>query len=158
MDVPQAHAQVSLAPAPLCSRRVYDFVVDVKIGPTPVDPFARLFGLLEGGLNSSFLGLLSGNQVLVELKLNALQAFASAQHRELVVYRCQRDDDCRCLVSGLIQSPRRHLLVHLLHLHTVSNLQPVKQLRLHQLHKLFWGFPLTHGQPGDPNVCLPSLD
>jgi hypothetical protein len=48
--------------------------------------------------------------------------------------------------------------VHLLHLHTVSNLQPVKQLRLHQLHKLFWGFPLTHGQPGDPNVCLPSLD
>jgi hypothetical protein len=31
------------------------------------------------------------------------------------VYRCQHDDDCRCLVSGLIQSPRRHLPVHLLH-------------------------------------------
>jgi hypothetical protein len=38
------------------------------------------------------------------------------------VYRCQCDDDYRCLVSGLIQSPRRHLPVHLLHLHTVSNL------------------------------------
>jgi hypothetical protein len=49
MDVPQAHAQVSLAPAPLCSRRVYNFVVDVEISPTPVDPFAILFGLLEGG-------------------------------------------------------------------------------------------------------------
>jgi hypothetical protein len=88
MDVPQAHAQVSLALAPLCNRRVYDFVVDVKIGPTPIDPFASLFGLLEGGLSSSFLGLLSGSQVLVEPKLSALQAFASAQHRELVVYRC----------------------------------------------------------------------
>jgi hypothetical protein len=48
MDVPQAHAQVSLAPAPLCSRRVYDFVVDVEISPMLVDPFASLFGLLEG--------------------------------------------------------------------------------------------------------------
>ncbi len=54
MDVPQAHALVSLAPAPLCSRRVYDFVVDVKIGPTLIDPFASLFGLLEGGPSSSF--------------------------------------------------------------------------------------------------------
>jgi hypothetical protein len=72
MDVPQAHAQVSLALAPLCSRRVYDFVVDVKIGPTPVDPFASLFGLLEGGPNSSFLGLLSESQVLIEPKLSAL--------------------------------------------------------------------------------------
>ncbi len=88
MDVPQAHVQVSLAPAPLCSRRVYDFVVDVEIGPMPVDPFANLFGLLEGGPSSSFLGLLSGSQVLVEPKLSALQAFASTQHHELVVYRC----------------------------------------------------------------------
>jgi hypothetical protein len=102
MDVPQAHVQVSLAPAPLCSRRVYDFVVDVKIGPTPVDPFASLFGLLEGGPSSLFLGLLSENQVLVKPKLNALQTFVNAQHRELVVYQCQRDDDYRCLVSGLI--------------------------------------------------------
>jgi len=78
MDVPQARAQVSLALAPLCSRRVYDFVVDVEIGPTPVDPFASLFGLLEGGPSSSFLGLLSGSQVLVEPKLRALQAFTSA--------------------------------------------------------------------------------
>ncbi len=102
MDVPQAYAQVFLAPAPLYSRRVYNFVVDVEIGPMPVDPFASLFGLLEGGPNSSFLGLLSGSQVLVEPKLSALQAFASAQHHELVVYRCQRDDDCWCLVNGLI--------------------------------------------------------
>jgi hypothetical protein len=79
---------VSLAPAPLCSRRVYDFVVDVEIGPTPVDPFASLFGLLEGGPSNSFLGLLSGSQILVEPKLSALQAFANAQHHELVVYRC----------------------------------------------------------------------
>jgi hypothetical protein len=78
MDVPQAHAQVSLAPAPLCSRRVYDFVVDVKIGHTPVDLFTSLFGLLECGPNSLFLGLVSGSQVLVEPKLSALQAFASA--------------------------------------------------------------------------------
>jgi hypothetical protein len=78
MDVPQAHTQVSLGLAPLCSRRVYDFVVDVEIGPTPVDPFASLFGLLEGGPSNFFLGLLSGSQVLVEPKLNALQAFASA--------------------------------------------------------------------------------
>jgi hypothetical protein len=78
MDVPQAHVQVSLALAPLCNRRVYDFVVDVKIGPTPVDPFASLFGLLEGGPSNSFLGLSSGSQVLVEPKLSALQAFASA--------------------------------------------------------------------------------
>jgi hypothetical protein len=78
MDVPQAHAQVSLAPTPLCNRRVYDFVVDVEIGPTLIDPFASLFGLLEGGPSSSFLGLLSGNQVLVEPKLSALQACASA--------------------------------------------------------------------------------
>jgi len=105
MDVPQAHAQLSLALAPLCNRRVYDFVVDVEIGPTLVDPFASLFGLLEGGPSNSFLGLLSGSQVLVEPQLSALQAFASAQHCELVLYRCQRDDDCRCLVSGLIQSP-----------------------------------------------------
>jgi len=105
MDVPQAHAQVSLAPAPLCSRRVYDFVVDVEIGPTLVYPFASLFGLLEGGPSSSLLGLLSGSQVLIEPKLSALQAFASAQHRELIVYRCQRDDDCRCPVSGPIQLP-----------------------------------------------------
>ncbi len=97
-------------------------MVDVEIGPTLVDLFASLFGLLEGGPNSSFLGLLSGSQVFVEPKLSALQAFANAQHRELVVYRCQCDDDYRCLVSGLIQSPRRHLPVHLLHLHTVSNL------------------------------------
>jgi hypothetical protein len=48
--------------------------------------------------------------------------------------------------------------VHLLHLHTISNLQPVEQLYLHQLHKLFWGFPLAHGQPGDLDVCLPGLD
>jgi len=137
MDVPQAHAQVSLAPAPLCSRRVYDFVVDVEIAPMPVDPFASFFGLLEGGPSSSFLGLLNKSQVLVKPKLSALQAFSSAQHRELVVYQCQRDDDYRCLVSGLIQSPRRHLPLHLLHLHIVSNLQPVEQLRLHQLHKLF---------------------
>jgi len=88
MDVPHAHTQVSLALAPLCSRRVYDFVVDVEIGPTPVGPFTSLFGLLEGGPNSSFLGLLSGSQVLVKPKLSALQAFASAQHRELVVYQC----------------------------------------------------------------------
>jgi hypothetical protein len=74
MDVPQAHAQVFLAPTPICSRRVYDFVVDVEIGPTPIDPFASLFGLLEGGPSSSFLGLLSRNQVLVEPKLSALQA------------------------------------------------------------------------------------
>jgi hypothetical protein len=53
-------------------------VVDVEIGPTPVDLFASLFGLLEGGPNSSFLGLLNGSQVLVKPKLNALQAFASA--------------------------------------------------------------------------------
>ncbi len=72
MDVPQAHTQVSLALAPLCSRRVYDFVVDVEIGPTPVDSFTSLFGLLEGGPSSSFLGLLSGSQVLVEPKLSAL--------------------------------------------------------------------------------------
>jgi len=137
MDVPQAHAQVSLAPALLCNWGVYDFAVDVEIGPTPVDPFASLFGLLEGGPSNLFLGLLSESQVFIEPKLSALQAFASAQHRELVVYRCQRDDDCQCLVSGLIQSPRRHLPVHLLHLHTVSNLQPIEQLRLHQLHKLF---------------------
>ncbi len=77
-------------------------MVDVEIGPTPVDSFASLFGLLEGGPNSLFLGLLSGNQVLVEPKLSALQAFVSAQHHELVMYRCQCDDDCRCLVSGLI--------------------------------------------------------
>ncbi len=77
-----------MAPAPLCSRRVYDFVVDVEIGPMPVDPFASLFGLLEGGPSSLFLGLLNGDQVLVEPKLSALQAFASAQHCELVVYRC----------------------------------------------------------------------
>ncbi len=86
MDVPQAHAQVSLAPAPLCSRRVYDFVVDIEISPMPIDSFASLFGLLEGGPSSSFLGLLSGNQVLVEPKLSALQAFTSAQHCELDVY------------------------------------------------------------------------
>jgi len=77
-------------------------VVDVEIDPMLVDPFASLFGLLEGGPSSSFLGLLSGSQVFIEPKLSALQAFASAQHRELVVYRCQRDDDYRCLVSGLI--------------------------------------------------------
>jgi hypothetical protein len=47
-------------------------VVDVKIGPTPVDAFASLFGLLEGGPSSSFLGLLSRSLVLVEPKLNAL--------------------------------------------------------------------------------------
>jgi hypothetical protein len=115
MDVPQAHAQVSLALAPLCNRRIYNFVIDVEIGPTPVDPFANLFGLLEGGPNSSFLGLLSRSQILVEPKLSAMQAFVSAQHRELVVYRCQHDDDCRCLVSGLMQSPRQHLPMHLLH-------------------------------------------
>jgi hypothetical protein len=86
MDVPHAHVQVSLAPAPLCNRRVYDFVVDVEIGPTLVDPFASLFGLFEGGPSNSFLGLLSKSQVLVEPKLSALQAFASAQHRELVMY------------------------------------------------------------------------
>jgi len=86
MDVPQARAQVSLALAPLCNRRVYNFVVDVEIGPTPVDPFASLFGLLEGGPSSSFLGLLSRSQVFIEPKLSALQAFASAQHCELVVY------------------------------------------------------------------------
>ncbi len=112
-------------------------MVDVKISPTLVDLFASLFGLFEGGPSSSFLGLLSGSQVLVEPKLSALQAFANAQHRELVVYQCQRDDDCRCLVNGLIQSPRWHLPVHLLHMHTVNNLQHVEQLRLHQLHKLF---------------------
>jgi hypothetical protein len=72
MDVPQAHAQVSLALAPLCSRKVYDFVVDVEIGPTPVDPFANFFGLLKGGPSNSFLGQLSGSQVLVEPKLSAL--------------------------------------------------------------------------------------
>jgi hypothetical protein len=88
MDVPHAHTQVSLAPAPLCSRRVYDFVVDVEIGPMLVNSFASLFGLLEGGPSSSFLGLLSGSQIFVKSKLSALQAFASAQHRELVVYRC----------------------------------------------------------------------
>jgi hypothetical protein len=137
MDVPQAHAQAFLASAPLCSRRVYNFVVNVEIGPMPVDPFANLFGLLEGGPSSSFLGLLSGSQVLVEPKLSALQTSASAQHRELVAYRCHRDDDCRYLVSDLVQSPRLHLPVHLLHLHTVSNFQPVEQLHLHQLHKLF---------------------
>jgi len=130
----------------------------VEIGPTPIDPFASLFGLLEGGPNSLFMGLLSGSQVFIEPKLRALQAFASAQHRELVVYRCQRDDDCRCLVNGLIQSPWQHLPMHLLHLHTVNNLQPVEQFRLHQLHKLFWGFPLAHGQPSDPDVCIPNLD
>jgi hypothetical protein len=73
--------------------RVHDFVVDVEIGSTPIDPFVSLFGLLEGGPSSSFLGLLSGSQVLVKPKLSALQAFASTQHHELVVYRCQRDDD-----------------------------------------------------------------
>jgi hypothetical protein len=67
-----------LAPAPLCNKRVYDFVVDVEIGPTLVNPFAGLFGLLEGGPSNLFLGLLSGSQVLVEPKLSALQAFASA--------------------------------------------------------------------------------
>jgi len=72
MDVPQAHTQVSLTPAPLCSRKIYDFVVDVEIGPMPVDPFASLFDLLEGGPSNSFLGLLSGSQVLVEPKLSAL--------------------------------------------------------------------------------------
>jgi hypothetical protein len=72
MDVPQAHAQISLAPAPLCSRRVYDFVVDVKIGPMPVYPFASLFGLLESGPSGSLLGLLSGSQVLIEPNLSAL--------------------------------------------------------------------------------------
>jgi hypothetical protein len=77
-------------------------VLDVEIGPMPVDPFANLFGLLEGGPSSLLLGLLNESQVLIEPKLSALQAFASAQHRELVMYRCQRDDDCRCLVSGLI--------------------------------------------------------
>jgi hypothetical protein len=102
MDVPEAHAQVFLAPAPLCSKRVYDFMVDVGIGPTPVDPFANLFGLLEGGPSSLFLGLLSGSQVLVEPKLSALQAFANTQHREFIVYRCQCDDDYWCLISGLI--------------------------------------------------------
>ncbi len=112
-------------------------MVDVKIGPTPVVSSASLFGLLESGPNSSFLGLLSESQVLVEPKLSALKAFASVQDHELVVYRCQCDDDCRCLVSGLIQSPRQHLPVHLLHMHMVSNLQPVEQLCLHQLHKLF---------------------
>ncbi len=61
-------------------------MVDVEIGPTPVDPFASLFGLLEGGPSSSFLGLLSRSQVFIEPKLSALQAFASAQHCELVVY------------------------------------------------------------------------
>ncbi len=61
MDLPQAHAQVSLAPTPLCSRRVYNFVVDVEIGPMLVDSFASLFGLLEDGPNSLFLGLLSGS-------------------------------------------------------------------------------------------------
>ncbi len=69
--------QVSLAPAPLCSRKVYDFVVDVEIGLTPVDLFASLFGLLEGGPSNSFLGLLSKSQILVKPKLNALQSFAS---------------------------------------------------------------------------------
>jgi hypothetical protein len=78
MDVAQAHAQVSLAPAPLCSKRVYDFVVDVEIDPTLVDPFTNLFGLLEGGPSNPFLGLLSESQVLVEPKLSAMQAFASA--------------------------------------------------------------------------------
>jgi hypothetical protein len=73
--------------------RVHDFVVDIEIGSTPIDPFVSLFGLLGGGQSSSFLGLLSGSHVLVEAKLSALQAFASAQHRGLVVYRCQRDDD-----------------------------------------------------------------
>ncbi len=53
-------------------------MVDVEIGPTLIDSFANLFGLLEGGPSSSFLGLLSGSQVLVEPKLNALQAFVSA--------------------------------------------------------------------------------
>ncbi len=47
-------------------------MVDVEIGPTLVDPFASLFGLLEGGPDSSFMGLLSGGQVLVEPKLSAL--------------------------------------------------------------------------------------
>jgi hypothetical protein len=96
---------MSVALAPLCSRRVYDFVVDVKIGPTLVDLFISLFGLLgllEGGPSSSFMGLLSESQVLVEPKLSAMQAFASAHHHELVVYRCQCDDDCWCLVSGFI--------------------------------------------------------
>ncbi len=78
-------------------------MVDVDIGPTLVDLFASLLGLLESGPSSSFLGLLNGSQVLVKPKLSALQAFASAQHRELVVYHCQRDDDCRCVVNGLIQ-------------------------------------------------------
>ncbi len=72
MDVPQAHAQVFLALIPLCSRKVYNFVVDVEIGPTPVDSFANLFGLLEGGPSNSFLGLLSESQVLIEPKLSAL--------------------------------------------------------------------------------------
>ncbi len=76
MDVPQAHSQVSLAPAPLCSKRVYDFAVDVEIGPTLVDMFASVFGLLEGGPNSLFLGLLSGSQVLVEPKLSAMHVMA----------------------------------------------------------------------------------
>jgi hypothetical protein len=61
-----------MAPAPLYSKRVYNFVVDVEIGPTPIDPFANLFGLLEGGPSSLFLGPLSGSQVLVEPKLSAL--------------------------------------------------------------------------------------
>jgi hypothetical protein len=52
-------------------------VVDVEIGPTPVDMFANLFGLLEGGPSSLFLGLLNENQVLVEPKLSAMQAFVS---------------------------------------------------------------------------------
>jgi len=61
-------------------------MVDVEIGPTPVDPFANLFGLLEGGPSSLFLGLLNGSQVFIEPKLSALQAFANVQHCELVVY------------------------------------------------------------------------
>jgi hypothetical protein len=72
MDVPQAHAQISLAPAPLCRRRVYNFVVDVEIGPRPVYPFANLFGLLEGGPSGSLLGLLSGSQVFIEPNPSAL--------------------------------------------------------------------------------------
>ncbi len=120
------HTHKSLALAPLCNMRVYDFVVNVEIGPRLVDPFDNLFGLLEGGPSSSFFNMLNMSQVLVEPKLSAMQAFANAQHRELIVYQCQRDDDCMCLVSGLIQSPQRHLPMHLLHLHTVSNLQPIE--------------------------------
>ncbi len=47
-------------------------MVDVEIGPMPIDSFANLFGLLEGGPNNLFLGLLSESQVLIEPKLSAL--------------------------------------------------------------------------------------